>query len=255
MKEINKYYVYVYLDPRKSGKYVYEDLSFNYEPFYIGKGSNKQMYSHLKENVKNTNNLYKYNKIQKIIKETANNPIVVLVKNNISETEAFELEKHYINLIGRSVKKEGPLTNIIEGGSAPPKFYDLPLQKQEEIRQKFSNKKYSKETIEKRVKKATGKKRTKEFCENLSKNRMGDKNPMFGNKQSKKSRKKKSNALINNKFTSKPVIQLDLDGKFIKEWPSTSEAGRQLGVGVKNHIYLVCNGKRKTAYGFKWKYQ
>ena len=36
---MNKFYVYVYLDPRKEGEYNYGGLCFNAEPFYVGKGS------------------------------------------------------------------------------------------------------------------------------------------------------------------------------------------------------------------------
>ena len=34
------YYNYVYLDPRKPGRYIYDDInvSFLYEPYYVGKG-------------------------------------------------------------------------------------------------------------------------------------------------------------------------------------------------------------------------
>ena len=36
--KINIFYNYVYLDPRKSGDYNYDNLYFNYKPIYIGKG-------------------------------------------------------------------------------------------------------------------------------------------------------------------------------------------------------------------------
>lgn len=49
----------------------------------------------------------------------------------------------------------------------------------------------------------------------------------------------------------KPVIQYDLNGDFIKEWISLSEARRQLNI---HHIDLCCNGKRPTAGGFAWRY-
>jgi len=47
------------------------------------------------------------------------------------------------------------------------------------------------------------------------------------------------------------VIQLTLDGEFVKEWVSMSEAGRN---GYKHtNISACCSGKEKTHYGFKWK--
>ena len=34
----NKFYVYVYLDPRKPGSFKFGEYEFDYEPFYVGKG-------------------------------------------------------------------------------------------------------------------------------------------------------------------------------------------------------------------------
>ena len=36
-------------------------------------------------------------------------------------------------------------------------------------------------------------------------------------------------------------------------YPSTMEVERQLGF-AQSHISMCCRGKRKTAYGFHWKY-
>ena len=59
---------------------------------------------------------------------------------------------------------------------------------------------------------------------------------------------------------SQVINQYDLDGNFIKSFPSIAQAARDLGKvtltsrGAINHISEVCKGKRKTAYGYIWKY-
>lgn len=52
----------------------------------------------------------------------------------------------------------------------------------------------------------------------------------------------------------KPVIQLSLDGEFIAEYESISEANRALGV-KESHIGQVCRGQRQISNGYKWKYK
>ena len=55
---------------------------------------------------------------------------------------------------------------------------------------------------------------------------------------------------------SKAVLQLDLEGNIIREFSSTIEADKYINNGKRqNHIADVCNGKRKTAYGYKWAYK
>lgn len=61
----------------------------------------------------------------------------------------------------------------------------------------------------------------------------------------------------NNK-SSKPVLQYDLQGNFIQEYPSYREAVRQTGIKA---IDVVCRGERqkgrkqKTAGGYLWRYK
>ena len=51
------------------------------------------------------------------------------------------------------------------------------------------------------------------------------------------------------------VAQIDLDGNLLQVFNSIREAGRALGDVRKNgHIADVCKGKRKVAWGYKWKY-
>ena len=52
---------------------------------------------------------------------------------------------------------------------------------------------------------------------------------------------------------AKPVYQYSLDGDLIKEWPSAAEVKRSMGFSAGN-IGQCCLGKRKTAYGYIWKY-
>lgn len=52
---------------------------------------------------------------------------------------------------------------------------------------------------------------------------------------------------------SKPTIQYTLDGRYVAEYPSIAEIHRQFGFAT-SAISQVCNGKRKTAYGYKWSY-
>lgn len=53
---------------------------------------------------------------------------------------------------------------------------------------------------------------------------------------------------------SKKVLQFTKSGEFIKEWPSMSEAERELGI-AKSNICKCCNGKIKSAGGFIWMYK
>lgn len=52
---------------------------------------------------------------------------------------------------------------------------------------------------------------------------------------------------------SKRVFQYTLDGKLVKIWSSTNEAGRN-GFNQGN-VVSCCNGKLKTHKGFLWSYE
>ena len=52
---------------------------------------------------------------------------------------------------------------------------------------------------------------------------------------------------------SLPILQFSKDGTFVKEWPSLSEAYRQLGIHQSN-ICLCLKGRLKSAGGFVWRY-
>ena len=84
ISSINQFYVYVYLDPRKPGKFKYGKYEFGYEPFYVGKGYNQRFKIHLKESKLNKDpNKLKVNKIRKIRKDTNKDPIIIKYKENL----------------------------------------------------------------------------------------------------------------------------------------------------------------------------
>lgn len=54
----------------------------------------------------------------------------------------------------------------------------------------------------------------------------------------------------------KEICQYTKDGIFIKSYPCVMEAARQLGNSTYNtHLVACAKGKRKSAYGFIWKYK
>jgi group I intron endonuclease len=95
-----------------------------------------------------------------------------------------------------------------------------------------------------------GMKFTNEHCINISKSKIGyvyskDRDSKIGNAQRG----------ISKPNTRKPVLQYDLQGNFIKEWSSMSEALMFINNGKGDGVSGCCLGKQKTAYGFKWKYK
>ena len=121
------YYVYVLLNPLKPGIYEYDEYKFEYEPFYVGKGKGKRKY----ETIRDQRNPLK----KAIITNIRNNnesPLRIIIKNELDECSAFELEKLLIKLIGKKIAELGPLTNFTDGGDGSSGY------------------KQSKETLEKR---------------------------------------------------------------------------------------------------------
>lgn len=92
MNKDPKYYVYVYIDPR------------NFEEFYYGKGKGSRKESHLSS----TSDTEKTKRIAAIKKEGLE-PIIKVIAANLTEDEAFLIEKTLIWKLGRT------LTNISSG--------------------------------------------------------------------------------------------------------------------------------------------
>jgi hypothetical protein len=149
----NEFYVYIYLDPRKPGEYKYDEYSFNYEPFYVGKGKGNRMYDHINE-VRDT---YKNNKIQKILSEEYNlENYIIKIEDYMEEQDAFDLEIEMISLIGRLDLETGPLTNLTDGGEGSSGRLNTKETK-EKISNSLKGHKVSEETRKKQSKIKKGK--------------------------------------------------------------------------------------------------
>lgn len=51
----------------------------------------------------------------------------------------------------------------------------------------------------------------------------------------------------------KHIIQMDMNGNYIKKWYSANDIQNELHIR-RNNISSVCTGKRKSAGGYRWKY-
>lgn len=185
------FYVYIYLDPRKEGIFKYGKYKFDYEPFYIGKGSLNRLYDHIRMISYDKSNLIKSSKIKHIISECDCQPIVIKYQDCLSEKDAFDLEKIMIRTIGRISIKTGPLSNLTDGGDGLGFGINHPWfghhhttktkNKLSEMKMGNKNPTKRKDVQEKMRLSHLGKKRfphTQTTKNKMCKIKLGDKNPM-----------------------------------------------------------------------------
>jgi hypothetical protein len=89
---------------------------------------------------------------------------------------------------------------------------------------------YSQNVLNNLRKVNTGKKHSNNTIQKMKKAQLGEKHPR-----------------------ARAVIQYDLDGNFICEYPTITEAQKMIPKATK--IYKVCCGKQKKSGGFIWKYK
>ena len=106
MAAMSTFYTYLYIDPTRSHPRRPEG-----EPIYVGKGTKRRAWVHLKRNDKHplTNRL-------KSLKKKGVEPIIVFLAKDIDEELAFMVEEEAIELYGRKDLKTGTLLNLNGGG-------------------------------------------------------------------------------------------------------------------------------------------
>lgn len=260
------FYIYVYLDNRKEGYWEFSGTTFNYQPFYIGKGKKNRIKNHLQPKSLNDNSI-KSNTIRSITKETNELPLHYKVFENLTYEEANNIEINMIKHFGRINLKNGILSNMTDGGEG---FKNMIIT--DETRLKMSNtakgtKTYDRNGMSKIVEKydlngnfiesynslreaaeSIGQsfKNISSCCRGKSKTAYGYVWKYAG--KSYKPEFKKNE----NKENRKKVYQYDLDGNFLREYNSMCEAENLTGI---RHISCVCLGKLNFSGGYQWRYE
>jgi hypothetical protein len=266
----NKYYIYVFLDSSKPGKYIYDDIEFQYEPFYIGKGCDDR----IKSSLFDRESPFKVNKINKL-KNNNIDIISIKIYENLENKQSLEVEKETIRKIGRRDFGNGPLVNQTDGGDGrlnSPHSLDTKRKISETKKLQSLSIPHNDDTKEYLRKINTGDKNPF-FGKNHS-NRvkfeqservLGTNHPMWGKKHNqetilliKENRNKSIDQNLMNQMSkernSKSVLQYSLNGNFINEYESIKDASIKTGLS-ESLIGKTCRGivKSPKKYIFKFK--
>lgn len=269
MKNRKTQCTYIYLDPRKPGKYTIENfITFLFEPFYVGRGRDTQRaLSHTKKSQidKYDHNRLKANKINKIksLDYDIESYIVIIYCKSLQDTK--QLEKYFISHIGRLDINSGTLCNLTTGGEGEiPGFSTKRKQSiakkgktyEEIFGEQEANRR--KEILRNKVGEKNhffGKSHTLESRQKMSKSLMGRLSPMSGKNQSPEAKRKMSEAhkLLCGikshragfyKLISPTGITHTFAGSFDKHC-------KALGIKSPNYLKEVADGKRAYYYGWQ----
>jgi hypothetical protein len=211
--------------------YVYRHIRLDKnEPFYIGVGTGRNY-----KRAKGKGNTQRSGFWNRVANKTDYE--VEILMDNLTWLEACEKEKEFIKLYGRINLGTGTLVNMTDGGDG-----------------QYGHKK-SPETIKKMsisIKKAMQNVVQSEEQREAVRNNLKSVylNPEFNKKRIEGI--KRSAHIVAEKL-SKKIVQLTINGEFIKIWDSGHQIQRETVYG-RTLVSKVCRGIHKQAYGYKWVY-
>lgn len=216
MENLEKYYIY---------RHIRLDTNM---PFYIGIGTR---YSKSKKYYKRSQKRHGRNKFWKNISAKTEYRIDILFESN-DYNLIKEKEVEFISLYGRRDLGLGTLVNLTNGGDHNSGYVPS-LETKEKLRQANLGKTYSKDIRDK-----------------VSKSSL----EMW---KQRKENGQTTNTFIDAAIEKRKikVYQYDKKDNFINEFDSLISAARSLGRESCANIAACCKGRRKTTYGYKWKYK
>jgi hypothetical protein len=185
--------------------YVYALIDVRTElPFYIGKGKegNNRHLDHFCESIENTDNRQKVYKIQYLLLEFGDVPVLILDSGIKNEDSAYDLETFFIKKYGRiNIDPGGILTNILID-KRPPNHTGR-KQSLDHINKRMSSRKHTADTIG--IKPCSPE-------SNKKKGRSGIENGFYGKKHTEKNKNDHSMRMKGNKNNIKTYEFTDPKG-------------------------------------------
>ena len=212
--------------------YVYSYLREDCSPYYIGKGTKGRAYASANHR----------------IKAPKDKSRIHILKDNLTEKEAYELEKLYILMFGRIDLETGILRNLSDGGEGPLGYKTTPEQRRKIALSRMGEKhplygvSPSEETREKQRQALQGR-----F--------VGEKNPMYGKKLSEEHKEYLRNLHKGIPKTEEQKRKMSVAAKGKKKPPGMAE---KLKARAKKYKFTYKDGRtvvdsipefsRKTGY-------
>lgn len=230
------FYTYIYLDPRKPGKFSFKSVSFTFQPLYVGKGKASRITDHLKS-YSNSNIILK-RKLSKFASQNIK-PIIIKLNEFNNEDLAYLNEIALIAEIGRNDLGKGPLCNLTDGGEGVRNRIFTPAER-EQCRQRMTGKNNP----------MWGKTHTPEVRKYLSEICKARPSRSFSDEERRKRREHNPGGIS----TSNPVYKICLrTGNILDTYPSGKNAGEQNQCGRIYNRHADDNSFIPKG-GFMWRY-